>query len=108
MVLYLRTKKNETLLDVELYVKTEDGHRFVELRSVVPIGAYSKYLLDNPSRQDEIIETFSQLDELRGWLWENYFMGRQNNPDEYDSVVKEVTKIFKDVANKFDLSFITD
>jgi hypothetical protein len=74
----------------------------------VPIKAYSTFLLDNPNRKDEIIKTFSELSELRGWLWEKYFMGSKNDPKEYDNVVKEVTKILKDVAKKFSLNFVTD
>lgn len=116
MTLYLRTQENKTLLDVELYIKKENdddtdwqhtAKSFIELRSVVPIEEYSKFLIDNLDRKEEIISIFSELDELRGWLWESYFCGSRNDPKEYDNVLKEVTKIITGVAKKFNLNFIT-
>lgn len=117
MILYLRNSKNKTLLDVELYIKKENdddtdwqhtAKSFIELHSTVPIETYSKFLLDNLDHKEEIIKTFSELSELRGWLWEKYFMGSKNDPKEYENVVKEVTKILKKVAKKFSLTFVTD
>ena len=117
MILYLRNSKNETILDVDLYIKKENDDAtdwqhtpksFIEISSVVPIEVYSRFLLDNLDKKDEIIETFSALDELRGWLWETYFMGMKNDVKEYDNVVKEVTQMLISVAKNFNLNFITD
>ena len=103
MIIYLVNEKNQRLLDVEIWVKEEDGKRFIELNSVVPIVAYSNFLLENIDRKNEIINTFDELNELRGWLWEVYFLGGQNNPDEYDNVIKELKTIIKKVGKDFNL-----
>ena len=110
MILYLRDEKNRTILDVEVFVKTEDSKSFVELHSVVDIANYSYLLLktDVKAKQLEIIADFDELSELRGWLWEHYFMGRQNNKDEYDSVVKELKRLLKLTAEKYQLSIVED
>lgn len=109
MVLFLRNKKNETILDVEVFVKIESPNRkFVELHSVVRIDTYSKFLLDNVDIADDIISAFYDLSELRGWLWETFFGGGLNEANDYQQVVKEVSQMLKDVAEKYDLKFVTD
>jgi len=45
-------------------------------------------LLETPQKaQDELIADFDQISELRGWLWETYFMGRKNDEKEIDGVI---------------------
>ena len=55
MVLYLRNKENKTILDLEVWVKTENDYSFVELRSVVDIKHYSELLLNNLDKKNKII-----------------------------------------------------
>ena len=79
MIFFLRDKNNNTILDVNCYKK--DG--YIELCSVVCIDTYSKLLLESPEEErGQIIVEFDILQELRGWLWEKYFMGRKNTDDE--------------------------
>lgn len=108
MILFLRTQKNETIVDVECFVKTEDGNKFIELHSVVVINQYSKFLLENLDKKDEIIEIFQDLSELRGWLWERYFMGTQNDPSKYNDVIKTLKALLKAIAEKFNLYYTED
>jgi len=108
MILYLRNKNNRTIVDVEIYVKRDEKHEFVELRSVVVIDTYSKFLLENLDKSDEVIDVFSRISELRGFMWEDYFMDRDNTPDELKNVVKMVGDFLKDVAKKYDLYYVTD
>jgi len=108
MTLFLRNNKNESIVDIECYVKTEEEQKFVEISSGVIIETYSKFLLDNLDKKDQIISDFSEIDELRGWLWESYFMGTQNDPEEYDNVLKIVREGLQKVAKKYDLSYVED
>ena len=48
------------------------------------------------------------LSEIRGWLWERYFMGRQNTADEYDNVIKALREILEAVGEEFGLYRIED
>ena len=108
MILFLRDQNNDTILDVECFVKTEDGNSYVELHSAVCIAPYSKFLLANPDKQDAIISHFEDLSELRGWLWEKFFMGGVNDPEKYDEVIGMLRKHLKAVANEFDLGYVED
>lgn len=108
MTIYLRNKKNETLLDIECYVAKEDGKKFVELHSVVPIKAYSEFLVENIDDKERIISMFDDFNELRGWLWEVYFMGEQNDPERYDDVIKQLKDILKQACDLWGLSLVTD
>ncbi len=105
MIMYLRNKNNDTLLDVDCYIKDD----YVELGSVVCIEPYSKFLLDSPEeKRTDIISDFDFLQELRGWLWESYFMGRKNTSNEYNGVIKELRSTIKRIADKYDLYYVED
>lgn len=109
MILFLRDNNNNTILDLEVYVKKEDDRSFVEVSSVIDIKNYSILLLDTLEKDRvELVNTFDELSELRGWLWENYFMVKENKPEEYDNVVKELKSILTTVANKYNLNLIQD
>jgi len=108
MILFLRDEKNNSIVDIECYVANEEGNRFVELHSTVDIQYYSVFLLMNLDRKIEIISDFSEIDELRGWLWERYFMGGKNDPEKYDDVIAKVREMLRKVATKYDLSYVED
>ena len=108
MILYLRDKNNNTIVDLECYIKSEDGSSYVELHSAVDIHRYSFFLLENQDRKLEIIADFSTIDELRGWLWEKYFMGGTNDPDKYDDIISKLREILRMVAKKYDLGYVED
>ena len=108
MILFLRNDKRESIVDIDCYVKTEEERKFVEISSSVIIKSYSEFLLKNIDRKDEIISDFSEIDELRGWLWESYFMGGDNDPKEYDNVIEILKKGLKKIAEKYDLAYVED
>ena len=106
MILFLRSQKNRTIVDIECFVKTEEGRKFVELHADVAIDTYSKFLLENLNRKDEIIEDFSAISELRGWLWEKYFCGGDNDPKEYPNVIKGLQALLQSHAKKYNLAYV--
>jgi hypothetical protein len=108
MILYLRNKNNRTIVDIEIFVKRDEKQKFVELRSVVVIDTYSEFLLNNLDKSDEVIDVFSRISKLRGFMWEDYFMDRDNTPDELKNVVRMVGDFLKDVATKYGLYYVTD
>jgi len=107
MILFLRDKNNNTIVDIECYVKNDDG-AYIELYSSIDIHRYSFFLLENQDRKSEIITDFSDIDELRGWLWERYFMGTKNDPEKYYEVIEILRKLLKAVAEKYKLSYVED
>ena len=110
MTLFLRNKENNTLLDLDVWVNKEDDHSCVEVSSGVDILNYSNLLItiEDAEKRKELIRDFSDLSELRGWLWERYFMTKKNTPEEIDNVVKELQEILNKVASKYDLHLVTD
>ena len=113
MILFLRNKKRQTIVDLDCYVKTEYNgeptpNKFVEISVDVAIDTYSKFLLENLDKKDEIIEDFSNINELRGWLWEKYFCGGDNDPNEYSNVIKGLQALLQGYAKKYDLTYVED
>jgi hypothetical protein len=114
MILYLRNKENHTIVDVEIFIdKNEINGKFVELHSRVIIDTYSELfseLLKNKNHKENIdvfISDFNNISELRGWLWESYFID-DNDPEKLKDVIEEVSTYLKGIGKKYDLNFITD
>jgi len=108
MTLYLRNEKGDNLLDLEVWVKTENGFSFVELSSSIDIPSYSYLLLDNLKKKNKIIHDFDNLSELRGWLWERYFMTGKNDGTQIDDVINKLKIILTKVAKDYNLALIQD
>ncbi len=108
MILFIRNNKNRTILDCEVYIKSEDSNRFIELHSLVVVSTYSEFLIENIELKEEIINDFSELSELRGWLWESYFMGKENDPNKYNDVLKILRERIEGVATKYNLYYTED
>jgi len=104
MTIYLRDRDNNTLLDISIWEKGDDG---VDLRSNVIIKHYSKFLLENPYRRHEVIKVFDDLSELRGWLHERY-LSVENSTATKDQVIIKVTEMLKIIAKDFKLNVVTD
>ena len=56
----------------------------------------------------DFVKVFDQLQELRGWLWESYFSGKQNDPKEFDKVLDTVKIMLKAVATRYELNYVED
>lgn len=114
MTHFIRTQNNKTILDLECWVKSEYGndgkHSFVEISASVDIETYSLFLLSiqDPMTQLKFIADMQELSELRGWLWEVYFMVKQNTPEEYGAVREEVRKMLRHVCELYDLIYVED
>lgn len=108
MIFFIRNKENRTIVDIECLVKSEDGLQYVDVSCSVDISNYSKFLLDNISRKDDIIEDFGFLDNIRGWFWEVYLMGNSNNPEDKSDIEKQIKDFVLDTAKKYELNFVVD
>lgn len=110
MTIFIRDQKNKTILDLEYYIETKDNYSFIEISSSIIIDTYSQFLVNNLNRKDEIIQDFDDLSELRGWLWEVYFMSEKNigSDEQYSNVLSKLREIIKGVANKYNLYYTED
>lgn len=111
MTLFIRDKKNNTILDLDVGVQSrEDKSKFVDLSSHVIVEDYSRFLLENLDRKNEIIRDFQDLSELRGWLWESYFMTGKNigSEEQYSDILSKLREIIGGVAKKYNLYYVED
>jgi len=111
MILFLRSLKNKTMVDLEFWTKSEEGHSFHEIRVAIDLVQYSKFLLEHQENSTSIMLDFDMMDELRGWLWENYYgCGKRNtgSNEDYIEILTHLRKIFKEMSDKYNLLFVED
>ena len=84
-----------------------DGHTIVDVEatstdisSIVCISEYSRLLLKESDRQEEVIGDFDRLQELRGEYWET--PKQSETPDEL------AERRLRDIGIKYDLAYVTD
>jgi hypothetical protein len=107
MTLYLRNNQGYNIAEIDYYIANEDDYKFIEIIATVNIPEYSQLLLTNLDRTDEIIADFNGVSELREWLNEVYFTGK-NDPEKYNEVLKILRKHFYDLTIKYKLNYIED
>ena len=111
MIFFLRDKDtDETIADIEYYINDIDGYKFLELKPIIMLQPYSYKLLEikDKTEKNEFIYLMDFVSELRGWLNETYFQGRQNTIEEYDDVLEAIRKILKNVAQRTDTYLVED
>ncbi len=102
MTLFLRNEENRTIVDIEI----NDGKNGMDVRVATIIPTYSKLLLENIERKDEVIADFQEIDELRGWFWEVY-MELTDEPTFNDAVAQIRNKLLS-IAEKYKLNYVVD
>ena len=103
MILFIRTKDDVTVAEVSFYIK----HDYLEASGYVDIHEFAK-LLSCSDKPEKLTEDMQAINDIRGWLWEKYFMGKQNTKDAYDSVLNALRTILKDVASEHNLTYVED
>ena len=108
MIYQLRGAKEGTVCDVEVYCDSELD--CIEINSSVFVKGYSKLLAKNLGRANEIIQDFTEIEDLRGWLWEKYFMKNRNiySDNHMKNVMEYVSNLLKNVGSKYDLWLYED
>ena len=97
MIHFLRNRLNRTIIECEVYNN--------DLSTATNIKEYSEILIDlqNKDMHEPFIEAIADLDEIRGWWWEQARDGGQYN--SIDAFVKEK---FLEVAQRYGLNYVTD
>jgi hypothetical protein len=96
MVHFLRNKKNNTIIECEVYTH--------DLSSVVSILEYSELLLSLPNeKQLEFVNDINELAEIRGWWWE-----KEEMFGDWDSINEFVAQTFINFSKKWDLYYVTN
>lgn len=110
MVFYIRDSSNTNVFEAEFWVKAEGKTKNLEIKCSVCIAGYSKLLLANASMASDIIKDFSELDELRGWMWECFFASKRNDGsnEDYMTVLEHIRLSISVVASKYGLRVVED
>ena len=119
MTYYIRDKRNRDIVDLEFWVKTDyeltPPHRYLEISTYIDAKNYGKLLLDRSERfsrkyLENLMNDMSEIQELRGWMWENYFSSKQNTGSDEDQrkINDYIFTLLKEVCNKYDLYLVTD
>lgn len=111
MVIYLRNEQNHTVVDIEVWEKSEwlsptKRVNYVEVKSSVIIGPYSHILMNNVDK-NKVINVFAELSQLRGWFWESYKKTENKEPRVSD-VVKAIHNMLVPIAKEFKLNIVQD
>lgn len=101
MTIYLRTKDNETVADIELW----ESDDCIDIRCAIIIPQYSKLLLSVKDKKT-CIDDFDRLSELRGWYWEVYT--NQHDIVEIDGLIEAVLQLLEYFRDTYSLQIITD
>jgi hypothetical protein len=99
---------------IEVGTLTIDGdeiYPFIELHSRVNIEEYSRLFLTVQKQNldiEQFINIFVHINNLRGWLNENFFMGEQNDINKLPEVIRQVKSMLEVVANQYELYYYED
>lgn len=96
MVHFLRTQKNRTIIECEVY--TDD------LSSAMYIEEYSMMLINlhNNDLHYPFIRAISDLNEIRGLWWE-----QAEDSGKYSSIDEFVQEKYLEVAKAYNLNYVT-
>jgi hypothetical protein len=113
MTYYLRNEKNNSVVDIELWVKKDEDYSYVEISCSIDIRQYSLMLLKafkegNGTYWQKMIQDFDELSEIRSWMWEDYFSSKKNTPEEMDNVASLLREKLKYLADTYSLYLVTD
>lgn len=115
MTYYIRTKENQTLIDIEFWKK----HDIYDVIVSFPIKGLFKYFLNNkdfqnePNLQKDFIDDLEAIQNIRKWIFEEYNQFGQFNKGKGDIVVKKeiqnyIETLLNDFAKQYDLKIVTD
>ena len=101
MVHFIRDGR-ETIIECQTKFTTPSQQ---DLSAAINVFNYSAFLLKENSRavQLGIVQDFEQLNEIRGWWWE-----QAEDSGEYNNVDAFVAEKFKEIATKYKLYYVTD
>jgi len=111
MTLFLRDQYNNSIVDLDCWIETskdDNDYKYIELSVTVDIQSYSILLMANLFRKHEVVKDFSYIQELRGWLWEDYFNEQKSDPDKYDDVLAKLKTVLKTIGKRYDLTVVQD
>lgn len=102
MTFFIRDNKRNNFVDIELYNKED----YLEISCAIGIPEYSKLLLSlDAAQQEQCIEDFRFLSEIRAWFWEQYV---ETNNVTHKQTIEDITKILWDIAQRYGLFVVTD
>ncbi len=100
MTLFIRNDKNQNIVSVDVI----DNGKRVNIYVRFYISDYSKLLLNNIDRSEELANDFDKVNALNGRFWEYY----KTITNHFDAAVSTCEHLLIPVANKYKLDYVVD
>jgi len=97
----LRLLNNDEKVLFQSDLKLNDGQ--IEFNSIINISNYSKLLLASPNKEN-LIRDFNHLNNIKGWLWERFFMDTEET--DMETVLEKMNVILTKISKTYDLKLI--
>lgn len=108
MILFLRSKNNKTIVDMEL---TGKDQKDINISCVVDIDEYTKKFVElftlDKDKAYKFSEEMSFVQEIRGWLFEYYLIETRNN-FSYENLLTILRMYLRKIASIYDLITVED
>ena len=111
MDLYLKDQEGKKMFSAKVWIRDDYQYEYsyVELVTDINIINYSKFLIKNIKKKSKIIEDFNHLNELRGWLWERFFIDEKVNDSSHkNTVIEKLKVILTKIANDYNFKLIIE
>lgn len=99
-IIFLRDENNDNVVDTEIIVRDNKIEDMTTLIDVVP---YSRLLIKNLYRMDEVLFEFERIQEMRGWLFETQDMSKESK-----HLMAAISEVYKKSAKKYQLEYWID
>ncbi len=110
MIHFLRDSLNQTIIETMVWNKNYDDieGKYTEVSSGLDVKNYSIFLMSTSRPSVVVILEMTKLDELRGWLWESFYMTGKNDGTKKDEIEGLIRDMYKEAAEKLGLHYVTD
>lgn len=101
-----RTNGGESLFELEYWVEGDQ----LEIATSIHIREYTEYVQDYRDMVNWrlIANIFDELSDLRGWLWETFFVSKRNTPESYVEVLKELRHKLNQACSILPLIYVNE
>lgn len=107
MNLCLKTKTNQSLLNLHISFKREDRKTFIDITPIIDIEGYSFFLMENSDNAENIINRFKSIFNLKDKLSEKLNTSGNTRAKYYSQIVKEIKNEINECMHGYDLKIIS-
>lgn len=96
MTFTLKDNKDKKIFELKVELNNTNG---INVKHNINITNYSKFLIKNIEKSNNIIDDFNHLNEIDGWLWDRFFLNLNPKSKNTEDIIIIIDKI-KVILNK--------